>query len=195
MHDNIKQVIEQAVSLTAEEWTQLNTVISVKTVNAGQLILECGQTCNFVAYVDQGMFTYSQVQDNGDEFTTDFAFNGDWIADNHSRLNQIPSRLNIRALELSVVAIIPHQELNQLYLSIPKLERLGRLLMEEAFKKMVQFTIDLQTMNAKERYLKLIDLYPEVIQKIPLYHIANYLGIAPKSISRIRSEIYRKAKP
>lgn len=189
---NFRHVIEQAVQLSTAEWDQLSKVLVVKTVNPGELILENGQTCNFVAYLEQGVFTYCRVLENGDEFTTDFAFKGDWIADNYSRLNQTPSRLNIRAIELSTVIAISHQELNLLYLNIPKLERLGRLLIEGAFKKMVQFTIDLQTMNARERYIKLIDQCPEVIQNVPLYHIANYLGIAPKSISRIRSEIVKK---
>lgn len=191
--DHIKQAIEQAVQLSAEEWTLLSTVIVVKTVNSGQLILESGDICNFVAYVDEGMFCYCHVQDNGDEFTTDFAFKGDWMADNYSRLNQLPSQLNIRAMEHSVVLMIPHQELDQLYHSIPKLERLGRILMEGAFKKVVQISIDLQTMNAKARYLKLIAQYPALIQNVPLYHIANYLGIAPKSLSRIRKEIFSKS--
>lgn len=70
---------------------------------------------------------------------------------------------------------------------MPKLERFGRILMEQAFVKLVQLSIDLQILPAKEQYQKLLKNYPEIFQRLPLYHIANYLGIAPKSLSRIRN--------
>jgi len=46
----------------------------------------------------------------------------------------------------------------------------------------------LQTLSAEERYRKLIAESPQAFQRLPLYHIANYLGIAPKSLSRIRNK-------
>ena len=64
--------------------------------------------------------------------------------------------------------------------------------MEKAFTKFTQLSIDLQVLSARERYIKMLKEYPEFAQKVPLYHIANYLGIAPKSLSRIRNEIFLK---
>ena len=58
--------------------------------------------------------------------------------------------------------------------------------------KIVQQSIDLQILSAKERYETLLQKNPEIFQKVQLYHIANYLGIAPKSLSRIRKEIFDK---
>lgn len=63
--------------------------------------------------------------------------------------------------------------------------------MEQSFVKIAQQSIDLQVLSAKERYESLLLKYPEILQKVPLYHIANYLGIAPKSLSRIRKELSR----
>jgi CRP-like cAMP-binding protein len=72
------------------------------------------------------------------------------------------------------------------------MERLGRILTEHAYLKMVGQSLDLQTLPARDRYENLLNKYPEIFQKVPLYHIANYLGIAPKSLSRIRSEFFSK---
>ncbi|MBN2660313.1 MAG: Crp/Fnr family transcriptional regulator, partial [Tannerellaceae bacterium] len=101
-----------------------------------------------------------------------------------------PSHLNIKAIENSDLLVIKQKDLLDLYDRIPKLEKLGRLLMEHAYVKLVQLSIDLQTLSATDRYLKLLGDYPEIINKVPLYHIANYLGIAPKSLSRIRNVIF-----
>lgn len=130
--------------------------------------------------------------DNGNEVTTDFAFECDWVTNNLSRLNNSPSFLNIKAIEDSEVLVIKQEVLSDLYLKIPKIERLGRILMEQSYLRIVQQTIDLQVLTAKERYENLLANYPDIFQKVQLYHIANYLGIAPKSLSRIRKEVFEK---
>jgi hypothetical protein len=64
--------------------------------------------------------------------------------------------------------------------------------MDQAFTKFTQLSIDLQTLSAKDRYVKMLREYPDISQNVPLYHIANFLGIAPKSLSRLRNEIFIK---
>lgn len=150
------------------------------------LFLAEGQVCRSVGIVTKGILIYYKLSDTGKEITTDFAFAGDWVTDNRSRLNNSPSFLNIKAIEDAELLVITNENLNTCYQQIPKVEKLGRVLMEKAFVKIAQQSIDLQTLSATERYEKLLQEYPEIFQKVPLYHIANYLGIAPKSLSRIR---------
>ena len=86
--------------------------------------------------------------------------------------------------------MLKQKDLNDLYQRIPKLERLGRILTEQAYINIVDQTVELQIHSAKERYENLLKRHPKLLQKVPLYHIANYLGIAPKSLSRIRKELF-----
>ena len=72
----------------------------------------------------------------------DFAFEGDWVNNNQSRLSNSPSTINIRAIEDTEIFIIKQQDLNKLYVRIPKIERLGRILMEQAYLKIVEQTIE-----------------------------------------------------
>jgi CRP-like cAMP-binding protein len=162
----------------------------LKTVGKNEYFLEEGQICNYIGFVNQGVMIYYKSMDNGNEITTDFAFDGDWVTINQSRLNNSPSTINIKAIENTELMVITQQNLSELYVRIPKLERLGRILMEQSFLKIAQQSVDLQVLTAKERYKSLLRNYPEIFQKVPLYHIANYLGIAPKSLSRIRREIF-----
>lgn len=175
--------------LNDAEWQRLYSCFEYREIRAGDFLLLQDKVCDFVAYVHSGAFVYFRVLDNGSEFTTDFALPGNWASNMYSRLNHSPSFLNIKALETSEVYILHQQQMERLYTEIPGLERLGRLLIENAFVRVVSQTLDLQITDAKERYLKLISEHPEILQKVPLYHIANYLGIAPKSLSRIRKEI------
>jgi CRP/FNR family transcriptional regulator, anaerobic regulatory protein len=185
----IKASIASIVSLTEEELMVFCESFELKKLNKNEFFLKEGQICNYIGFVYQGVMIYFKSIDNGNEVTTDFAFEGDWVTVNQSRLNNTPSLINIRAIEHSELLVIKQQDLSVLYTEIPKIERLGRILMEQAYLKIVQQSIDLQVLTAKERYQNLLRKYPEIFQKVPLYHIANYLGIAPKSLSRIRKEI------
>jgi len=187
--EKIKNFIRSIVSINDPEWLQILGIIEIKLVAKNDYFLEEGQQCDFIAFIQSGALVYFKLSKKLDEITTDFAFEGDWVTDNHSRLNHLPSLINIRAIEDCELVIIKNNNLNILYERIPKLEKLGRILMEQAFVKIAQRSIDLQVLSAKERYIQLLEQYPAVFQRMPLYHIANYLGVAPKSLSRIRKEI------
>jgi CRP/FNR family transcriptional regulator, anaerobic regulatory protein len=186
----IKISIDPIVSLTDEELLTFCSALATKKLKKDEFFLKEEQICNFVGFVNFGVLVYFKIIDNGDEFTTDFAFEGDWVNNNQSRLTNAPSTINIRAIEETEIFVIKQQDLTELYLQIPKIERLGRILTEQAYLKIVEQTLELQIHTAKERYENLLKKHPEIFQKVQLYHIANYLGIAPKSLSRIRKELF-----
>jgi CRP-like cAMP-binding protein len=193
MNDKIQKItksIEPVVSLTDEELSIFCNAFEYKSIRKNEFFLKEGQVCDFIGLLTSGVLIYYKNIENGDEVTTDFAFEGDWVNSVLSRLTNSPSVLNIKAIEDSEILIIKQKDLNQLYFQITKIERLGRILTEQAFIKFVEQTIDFQTLTAKERYENLLKNYPEIFQKVQLYHIANYLGIAPKSLSRIRKELF-----
>lgn len=186
----IKESIEPIISLTAEELSTFFNAFEYKTIPKNEFFLKEGQVCDYIGLLTSGVLIYVKIIDNGDEVTTDFAFEGDWVNSVISRLTNTPSLLSVKAIEDSGVLIIKQDDLNQLCYQIPKIERLVRILTEQAFVKFVRQTIDFQTLTAKERYENLLKNYPLIFQKVQLYHIATYLGIAPKSLSRIRKEIF-----
>jgi CRP-like cAMP-binding protein len=189
---SIKRSIDAIVSLTDEELSVFCDSFEEKTLDKNEFFLKEGQVCNFIGFVNRGVMIYFKSQDNGNEITTDFAFDGDFVTTNLSRLNNSPSLISIKAIETTELLVLKQSDLTDLYIRIPKIERLGRILMEQAYLKIVRQSLDLQTLSAKDRYESLLHKYPEIFQKLPLYHIANYLGIAPKSLSRIRSEFFSR---
>ncbi|HML83964.1 MAG TPA: Crp/Fnr family transcriptional regulator [Bacteroidales bacterium] len=182
--------IEPIVQLNKDEITTLCSVLSLLPLKRDEYLLAEGQVCDFIGFVNTGVLIYFKTKESGDEVSTDFAFEGDWVNINLSRLANVPSTLSIRAIEECEVVMLKQKDLNDLYQRIPKLERLGRILTEQAYINIVDQTVELQIHSAKERYENLLKRHPKLLQKVPLYHIANYLGIAPKSLSRIRKEIF-----
>jgi len=187
---NIKEHIAPIVALTDQEFSTFFSAFETKRLAKNQFFLREGQICNFVGFVSKGALVYFKSMPNGNEMTTDFGFEGDWVTVNQSRLNNSPSTIQIKAIEKTELLLVSQQTLSEMYLRIPKLERLGRILMEQAYLKIARQSIDLQVLTARERYEGMLRNYPEIFRRVPLYHIANYLGIAPKSLSRIRKELF-----
>jgi len=184
----IKQSFNRLVVLSEEEWLVVLSHMQFKTYLKGEMLLRHDEVCKSISYLLKGSVIYYQQNEKGDEITTDFAFEGEWVTDNRSRISQTPSHQYIRAWEDTLTATIQQDELEILFREVPSIERAGRLLIEQAYVKIVQLSIDLQILSAEERYQKLIAESPQAFQRLPLYHIANYLGIAPKSLSRIRNK-------
>lgn len=190
--NKIRNYIQTLITLDDAEWGLLSESFQIKRLEKNEYFLKEGQVCDFIAFVNTGLLIYYRTLENGSEVTTDFAFEQDWVTDNYSRLNASPSYQNIKAIEGAELLIISNKDLVGLYAALPALERFGRILTERAFIRLVQHSVDLQVLSATDRYLKLLNGYPEIVQRIPQYHIANYLGIAPKSLSRIRRTIFSK---
>jgi len=189
-NSRLKSSIAPIISLSDQEFQVICDSFEVRKLAKNEFFLEEGQVCDFIGLLSSGVVIYFKSLDNGNEVTVHFAFEGDWVNNNLSRLNNSPSAIYIKAIEDSEILVIKQTAITELYVQIPKMERLGRILTERAFVDFVEQTLEFQTLTAKERYEKLLKNHPEIFQKVQLYHIANYLGIAPKSLSRIRKEIF-----
>jgi len=174
----IKKRITPIISLSDEEFQLFCDVIELKTLAKNEFFMEEGRICDYIGLVNQGVMIYFKSMDNGNEITTDFAFEGDWVTVNQSRLSNSPSLINITAIENSELLVIKQQDLSDLYIKIPKIKRLGQILMEQAYLKIVQQSVDLQVLTATDRYENLLQQFPEIFQRVQLYHIARQ-GIRP----------------
>lgn len=87
----IKVSIDPIVSLTDEELLTFSNAFESRRLKKNEFFLREGQVCNFVGFVDYGVLIYFKINDSGDKITTDFAFEGDWVNNNLSRLTNSPS--------------------------------------------------------------------------------------------------------
>lgn len=184
--EKIRKSIETFVMLSDSQWQILLERIKYVELAKNDYLLKEGDICNWLVYLNKGTLIYTTLLDNGVEKTTDFAFDGAWVSNNKSRINEEPSTINIKALEPCEILMLTSSNLAYCFAQIPELERYGRIRLEFAIGHLAQHAIDLQVLTGVQRYQKMLKEFPEVFQRVPLYHIASYLGVAPKSLSRIR---------
>jgi CRP-like cAMP-binding protein len=109
-----------------------------------------------------------------------------------SFIKGLPSKFYIECLESTTLAVFSYENEMKLLEQIPKLELLARLVMEEELSIYQEIIASLITLSPQERYNKLIKKDPKLVQRIPQYYLATYLGITPESLSRIRKRIKEK---
>ena len=117
-----------------------------------------------------------------------FAFEGWWISDFNSFINQEKSVLNIDAIEEAEVLIITLENYEKMMLEIPVMDRYFRILYQNSLVTKDYRLIVSNSYTAEEKYLQLAQKNPEMIKRVPHNLIASYLGLAPETISRIRKK-------
>ena len=108
--------------------------------------------------------------------------------DYESFINQTPSKLAIDALEDCEVVVIDYEDLEFLYDNTKIGNKFGRLISQEAYTYLHNSIIIRQTKTAKERFEDFINETPYLLEKVPQYHIATFLGITPQHLSRLKKE-------
>lgn len=194
MFELLRLHIGKRVHITDEEFSRLTQFFTPKTVRKRQFLLQEGDVCRNLAFVNSGCLREYTVDHKGDEHIIQFAIQDWWVSDLNSFLSGTPSTQNIDALQDSVVLLLENTAREKLFESVPAMERFFRLLLEANYVATHKRINDALSASAEDRYLTFIQTYRQLAEQIPQNQIASYLGITPQSLSRIRNELSQKKK-
>jgi CRP-like cAMP-binding protein len=139
-------------------------------------------------FLQQGALRGSYLLE-GKEVTHWFAFENDFVTSFHSFITSAPSVETIQLLEGSVLWSISKEQLTQLMNQYHEVERLVRIAYETYYIRLEERFVNAQFKTASERYQALLQQSPHILERVPLGHIASYLGISQETLSRIRGKL------
>ncbi len=187
MNERLLNHIQSKVKLAAAEVELLETFWKEKRLPKNEYLVRNGEVCRYDSFVISGSFKAFYIHPKtGKEEILFFAIEDWWATDLDSFANQAPSNYNIQALEASVVQQISFPSFEKLLLQIPGLERYFRLILQGYTAAIQKRIIQANAYPAEVRYHNFLEQYPEMVQKIPQYLIASYLGITPEFLSKLR---------
>lgn len=189
MYEILEKRINEKISLTEEEFDLAKTLFIPKKLRKRQYLLQEGDVCRYLAFVEKGILRSFTVDEKGNEQVIQFALEGWWIADSYSLLTGEPSTQNIDALEDAELLLLSKQSNEILFDKIPKFERYFRFLMQNNMIALQRRLMGSLTQSAEEKYATLSRNYPDIIQRIPQHLVASYLGVTPETLSRIRKQM------
>lgn len=184
--------ISRYISLTEEEKNTLIDLDIFHSFKKGAVLLEEGQKSNKGYFVLKGCIRSFYVID-GDEKTTAFYTEMEGLTP-PCVLNEKPSEYSISCVEDSILTVSDPSMEAEIFEKFPKFETMCRVLSEELLIKQ-QLDFDaFKTSSPEQRYLNLLEKRPDLIQRVPQYQLASFLGIKPQSLSRLRTRIVEKNK-
>lgn len=186
--DAIKNYLNNFISLTEEEWNDFQDCMVKEIVPKKTQIVKEGQKCDFIAFVAEGIYRFYHVKE-GEERITAFFSAGDMVTNYRSFLTGKPSEHYIEAINDSAIFKITKKDLQRLYDKHKNFERLGRLIAESTYLAITKRLDSMLNSSPEDRYKELVNRNSRLLQDVPQYMIASYLGIKPETLSRIRAKM------
>ncbi|EAQ42427.1 Crp/Fnr family transcriptional regulator [Polaribacter sp. MED152] len=192
-YNNILENINRYVSLNEDDEKQFISIIRTTKIKRRQFIVQPNFICSHQTYILNGAFRSYFVNDEGIEHTIQFGIEDWFISDFNSYVNQSPASLFVEALEDSTVQQISYEDVENLCDRNPKFERFFRLVAQKSFAFSQRRVLSNLGKSAEERYLEFLNLYPAIVQRVPQYALASYLGMSAEFLSKIRKRITTKS--
>jgi len=189
MFEKLIEGIGQKVALSSTELETLKSFFIPKKIRKRQYILNAGDVCQYITLVEKGLLRSFTVDDDGHEHVVQFASEGWWISDVGSFVSGKDALYNIEALEDSELLHLTRQGMEELLIQLPVMERFFRLLMQNNIIALQRRVVAYMSLSAEEKYLKLMEVAPDIMNRASQQHIASYLSITPETLSRIRKKV------
>lgn len=186
--DIARELARKYSTMTHDELDILEGILEPVKYDKGEMILAEGEVCRGISYIEKGLVRQFYNK-NGKEVTEHLGVDHTIFMCIESLFKEEPTRLQVEALEATLVYILPKSKLEAAAIRNVNIQMLYRKILEES---LIQSQVHADLMRfetAPNKYKRLCELSPQVVLRAPLTYIASYLQMTPETLSRIRSGV------
>jgi len=191
MENTLVEMMSSFIELTDEEKQGILEAFPIKTYTKEMNLLKEGQIAKDAFLVIKGCVRKYSIED-GEEKTTEFYTEFQSAVNFDSMSSNRPSKYYFTCTEDSTIAIINSEKENALYKKFPRFGEVCRVEMEKMLGASQEKLSVFINSTPKKRYLNLLKDRPNLINRVPQYQLASYLGVKPETLSRIRRRVSLK---
>ena len=162
--------------------------LSERHLKAGEYFLPPDKICREIAFIESGLFRLYYLNE-GKEITNCFCKENTITCSYASLITQQESDIIIQAIEDSRLIVFQYEDLQKLYKEDLFWQQVGRMASESEYLSTDNHKRFINDLSATERYEQILENDPELLQRVPLIHLASYLQISPETLSRIRKKL------
>ena len=184
--DIARELARKYSTMTHDELDTLESILVPMKFTKGQIILAQGEVCRNIMYIAKGLVRQFYFKKEK-EVTEHMSVEGGIIMCIESLFKEVPTQLQVEALEPTIIYCLPKQRLEEVALHNVNIQILYRKILEESLIQS-QIHADLVRFEtAQDKYKRLCKLAPQVVLRAPLVYIASYLQMTPETLSRVRT--------
>lgn len=162
--------------------------LAPKTFPKGHILFRSGRVEPGVYFIEKGI-ARAYTLPKGKDMTFWIGAEGDVLFSYKSFISQKPGYENLELLEDSLLYKVETERLQELFREDLELANWGRKMAELELMKTEEHFIGMRFRTGRERYLDLLRNRPDILRRVPLMHVASYLGITQVTLSRIRASL------
>jgi CRP-like cAMP-binding protein len=183
---SLRQCIEKYIQLPDEVFNDIEKQFTTVELPAKAFLVKSEKLNQHAWFVSRGLIRSFHVKEDK-EVNGWFVFEGDFVTSFHSLITGQPGHENLQLMEDSVLFQIDFKTFDLYTRKYPEVNHLYRLILEESYIYWEKRLMMLQFEHARDKYQHVLKEHPHLLQRIPLQHLASYLGITQETLSRIRS--------
>lgn len=184
--DIARELARRYSTMTHEELDMLESILVPMKFQKGEVILPEGEVCKNIYWIAKGLVRQFYFK-NGKELTEYMATENNICMCIESLFKEEPTRLQIMAIEPTVLYALPKDALEQASIKSVNIQMLYRKILEESLILSQVHADMLRFETAQDRYVKLVKQQPQLVLRAPLVYIASYLQMTPETLSRVRT--------
>jgi CRP-like cAMP-binding protein len=189
MFQKIKAYYKNLVpEITDNELTALEECLTVREIGKGGFLIRQGQVCSHVTFINEGLLRIFYTVD-GKDAAIGFVGENEYISEYESFLTRKPATQNIDVLSDAVLIDLGYNDMQRLYKTYPSIQEFGRKIAEQLFIMLNQRNTSLLILSPEERYRYMIEKNAALLQLVPQYMLASFIGVTPEHLSRIRKKM------
>ncbi len=193
--DRFTRFMQQYVTLTPQEWELIEQTMQPTSFQRGEIITKMDETHEHIYFITEGLARAYTIDVEGKDYTWSIYFNdlnadivNLFMVDYDSFTRRQPSRLEIEALEDCHALAVSYEDQQRLAQTSGNILAFCKAMSDLAYCHLHHRVLDHQSLSAKERFERFIEQTPYLMDKVPQYQIASYLGITPIHLSRLKQE-------
>jgi CRP-like cAMP-binding protein len=191
-YQQLREALAQLVELPDSHWDTLASLFYIKVLRNREHVFFPGATVHELVFVCEGLLRFYYTDADGTDANKAFIVGGEFACPMAAATLCLPVYYGVQALEPTTLLAARFTDFSRLYEQHPVFDRIGRKLAEQLLVHKELRARSLLQMNATERYLDFVSRYPYLVERVPQYHIASYLGITEVSLSRLRRTLAQK---
>jgi CRP-like cAMP-binding protein len=189
MYEIFFESLKSKAGFHDEDLALVKTHLTPKKLRRKQYLLQEGDVCKNIAFVEKGALRTYTVDELGTEHILQFALEGWTISDLYSFLTGEASTYNIDALEAAELVLVSKAAHEEMLQTIPKYETYVRLQVTGAYIALQRRITSVLSLTTEERYKNFTATYPNIVQRVPQHMIASFMGLTPETLSRVRKRM------